>query len=620
MVVDINDIINSVSVPGLIKDDFIRQGTFLKLNNGDPQVFVGGFTVVFPVDVNHEKWAFRCWHTALGNVRKRFKIISDYINNLKSPYFCDFYYCDEGLFVEGKIFPTTRMKWIDGETINTYILDNRNNHAALLKLGNEFIKMIDFLHANKIAHGDLQHGNIIVKDGDIKLVDYDSIFCPGLEGESDIITGKAEFQHPKRKDAKIATAKLDYFSELVIYLSILAVAECPKLTDEFSLEDSLLFQASDWSNFANSKIYKRLASLDNDDITLLLEILNEYLAESDINNLRPFTEIWKERLAKPEIHSLQCGNNGIVYKGIESTIKWSVEHVSLQFLNAHQVDSTIRESKKIFDHDDEIVLTIKNGLHTVEKRLPIRVVSQPKIVFRSEKKKLRKTAASTESTTLSWSVKNAHAVELRADDKVISRKMEMQGLSVKPDSDTTYNLVVIGLDENAQFTRSIDLKVREPAEIVFESDKQYSLPGVPVVLTWKVSHCKKVTLEQQEVPKSGSTVVKPSKAQQYTLEVTDDFGKTAQTLSIQTLPLPIIKGIMVPTPIIERNVSMSITPPQFQHDVTIPIVHTEFVTLDSPNIPDLKDSGFYVNLKTPPYRKLAERISSLLQRIFRKII
>jgi hypothetical protein len=284
------------------------------------------------------------------------------------------------------------------------------------------------------------------------------------------------------------------------------------------------------------------------------------------------------------------------------------------------MDSTIRESKKIFDHDDEIVLTIKNGLHTVEKRLPIRVVSQPKIVFRSEKKKLRKTAASTESTTLSWSVKNAHSVELRADDKVISRKMEMQGLSVKPDSDTTYNLVVIGLDENAQFTRSIDLKVREPAEIVFESDKQYSLPGVPVVLTWKVSHCKKVTLEQQEVPKSGSTVVKPSKAQQYTLEVTDDFGKTAQTLSIQTLPLPIIKGIMVPTPIIERNVSMSITPPQFQHDVTIPIVHTEFVTLDSPNIPDLKDSGFYVNLKTPPYRKLSERISSLLQRIFRKII
>lgn len=617
---EISDILVSVQSPSLIKDSLISRGKLILSPTGKPQFYSGGFTVVFPVLVEKEKWAFRCWHTELGAVRKRFKLISEYINQLQSPYFCDFFYNEEGIVVEGKIFPTSRMRWIEGTTINQYLQDNRYKKDVLLQLANRFVQMIDYLHSQKIAHGDLQHGNILIQDNEIKLVDYDSLFCPGMEGMSDIITGKADFQHPNRKNAKEASYKVDYFSELVIYLSILAIAEQPELVTDFSLEDSLLFQASDWSNFANSTIYKRLVNLGNDDIILLLEILNEYLAESDINNLRPFTEIWKERLAKPEIHSLQCGNNGIVYKGIESTIKWSVEHVSLQFLNAHQMDSTIRESKKIFDHDDEIVLTIKNGLHTVEKRLPIRVVSQPKIVFRSEKKKLRKTAASTESTTLSWSVKNAHSVELRADDKVISRKMEMQGLSVKPDSDTTYNLVVIGLDENAQFTRSIDLKVREPAEIVFESDKQYSLPGVPVVLTWKVSHCKKVTLEQQEVPKSGSTVVKPSKAQQYTLEVTDDFGKTAQTLSIQTLPLPIIKGIMVPTPIIERNVSMSITPPQFQHDVTIPIVHTEFVTLDSPNIPDLKDSGFYVNLKTPPYRKLSERISSLLQRIFRKII
>jgi serine/threonine protein kinase len=510
------------------------------------------------------------------------------------------------------------MKWVDGVTINTYIADNKDNPAALRKLGDEFIKMIDFLHSNKIAHGDLQHGNIIVQDGDIKLVDYDSLFCPGLEGESDIITGKADFQHPKRKEAKIATAKLDYFSELVIYLSIIAVAECPKLTDEFSLEDSLLFQASDWTDFINSKIYNRLSSLGNEDITILLEILNEYLAEDDINNLRPFTEIWKDRLAVPEITSLVCGHDGVVFNGVESTIKWDAEHVTSQFINSQPVNSSVRESKMTFDHDGELVLTVKNGLHTVEKRLTIKTVEQPKIVFNSEKTKLRKTASGVESTMLSWSVENAHKVELKANNKVLSSKISAQGFVVNPDTDTTYTLVVIGLDKFTQFTQSIAIQVRKPADIVFESDKQYTLPGVPVELKWKVSHCSKVTLDQNEVQKSGTTVVTPSEDSQYTLVVEDEFGETAKTLSIQMLPLPIVESIMVPVPKIERNLSISYNPPQFNHEVKIPLVNTEFGKLELPNIPDLKDSGYYVELKESPQRKLSERISKLVNKIFRK--
>ena len=55
MVIDIQDIINSVSVPALIKDDFIRQGDFLRLKNGDLQAYVGGFSVVFPVEVAGKK-------------------------------------------------------------------------------------------------------------------------------------------------------------------------------------------------------------------------------------------------------------------------------------------------------------------------------------------------------------------------------------------------------------------------------------------------------------------------------------------------------------------------------------------------------------------------------------
>jgi serine/threonine protein kinase len=604
-------------VPALIKDELIRKGTFETTSKG-VKYYSGGFTVVLPVVVANDKWAFRCWHTELGNVRKRFKIISDYINNLKSPYFCDFYYCDEGIVVEGRTFPTTRMRWVYGATINSYILDNKNNQRALSKLADEFIKMIDFLHANNIAHGDLQHGNIIVHDGEIKLVDYDSLFCPGLEGESDIIIGKAEFQHPRRKDAKIATAKLDYFSEIVIYLSIIAVAKCPELIDEFSLDDSLLFNASDWSNLIKSPIYNRLISIGDDDIMILLEILNEYLAEDSINNLRPFTEVWRERLAVPIIHSLECGHNAIVFKGIESTIKWDVENVSSQLINSQPVDSSAREFKKTFLQDDEIVLTVKNGLNTVEKRLSIKTVEQPKIVFVCEKKKLRKTASGVESTILSWSVKHAHKVELIANSTVLCSKMQTKGFAINPESDTNYQLVVTGLDKFTQFTQSICIQVRKPAGIVFESDKQYTLPGVPIELKWKVTHCSKVMLDQQEVRKAGATIVTPAEDKLYTLVVEDEFGETTKTVSIQMLPLPSVKTIFVPMPEFDKSLYISYSPPQFNQTVTIPIVNIDLASLDVPSIPDLKNSGYYVESIDQPQIKLSERIERFINKIFRK--
>lgn len=350
----ISEILDSVQVPALIRDSLIKTGTFTRNAKG-LQYYSGGFTVVFPVTVGKEKWAFRCWHSDLGNVRKRFQTVSDYINQLNSPYFCDFYYCDEGIVVNGKIYPTTRMKWVEGKTINQYIIDNINNSDILLALASEFITMIDFLHDKKIAHGDLQHGNIIIQDGKIKLVDYDSLFVPGLEGNSDIITGKADFQHPCRKNLKRASEKADYFSELVIYLSILALAKQPSLLNDHTFDDSLLFQSSDWKDFKNSKIYSYLSQINNEDISLLVNILNDYLQQKDIEKLQPFTELWRNMLKEPIVKSFTCGHvDGVVFKGDDTEITWETENVTQQFINGIEIPLGCCSHKIVFTHDTEI--------------------------------------------------------------------------------------------------------------------------------------------------------------------------------------------------------------------------------------------------------------------------
>lgn len=125
--IEIDDIITSVTIPTLILDDFIKNGTFSMLPTGDVEMYTGGFTLVFPVNVNDEKWAFRCWYVDLGNMRSHFQILSQVITKLNLPYFCDFAYVDDGIVVDGKKYPTTRMRWIEGKNLKEYICANKNN-------------------------------------------------------------------------------------------------------------------------------------------------------------------------------------------------------------------------------------------------------------------------------------------------------------------------------------------------------------------------------------------------------------------------------------------------------------------------------------------------------------
>ena len=70
------DIIQSVQVPQLIKDEHIRKGTPVLDSRGRPIHYTGGFAVVFPFMVDATKWAFRCWSADIGNVEKRLHTLS----------------------------------------------------------------------------------------------------------------------------------------------------------------------------------------------------------------------------------------------------------------------------------------------------------------------------------------------------------------------------------------------------------------------------------------------------------------------------------------------------------------------------------------------------------------
>ncbi len=438
----------------LVLDEHAKNGTFRRDARGRLIAYTGGFSVVFPYEASDgTKWAFRCWHSDINNTQKRYEIISEAIQNARLDFLCGFEYIEKGINVEGNIFPTTRMRWIDGVTIKDYICQNKDSKKLLLDLAENFLKMTNELHKQSLAHGDLQHGNILVdKNHHLFLVDYDSFYCPQLKGEADTVTGLPDYQHPARLTNKTVSEKLDYFSELVIYLSILAIAKDPSLVETYKVEDAdrLLFAKEDYEDIKNSKIYRDIKSL-GDSCKDLLDVLVDYLKHNNIDDLRPFYEqiLDKKITFKSSATKAIRGEQPI-------KIMWQVildADVTLQN-ESSVIGEGIQGSIDVVLDDDteyELIIVTKDGVRIV-KSIKIRVFDECSIDFSSNKEFVFPTLP----VVLKWNVTNATKVWLGAEE------VESSGSKiVEPTSDVVYKLKAqdeFGLKEKRILIRTIPIK------------------------------------------------------------------------------------------------------------------------------------------------------------------
>jgi serine/threonine protein kinase len=228
---------------------------------GMPLVTSGQFAYVYKLKSTNgdSDYAVRCFRGYLGDRDQRYRAIQEHLWETPVSYLSEFSYAAEGILVGGNRFPILFMKWIDGPTLDLYISEMLHRGDVLLHLSEEWLRLVHALHVAGVAHGDLQHGNIIVEHGQLRLVDHDGIFVPKMEGWTASEVGHQHYQHPKR-DAQHFDEKLDHFSSLVIYLSLLALAEKPELWQEYH-DENLLFTKTDFANPDSSQLFKEIREL-----------------------------------------------------------------------------------------------------------------------------------------------------------------------------------------------------------------------------------------------------------------------------------------------------------------------------------------------------------------------
>jgi Metal binding domain of Ada len=259
---------------------------------GMPLVTSGQFAYVYKLragEGNSRVYAVRCFRGYLGDREKRYAAIDVHLRNHRIPALAEFTYEPEGILVGGKRYPILSMEWVEGPTLDVYIREVLGKREVLLHLADEWVQLVKNLKDARAAHGDLQHGNIIVQHGQLRLVDFDGMFVPGMEGWTASELGHQHFQHPARANTTF-DGNLDHFSALVIYLSLISVAHKPELWAEHH-DENLIFTKADFTNPLTSRLFQQVRGIGPEHKRLADVLADAVAADpADVPNLLEFVE------------------------------------------------------------------------------------------------------------------------------------------------------------------------------------------------------------------------------------------------------------------------------------------------------------------------------------------
>lgn len=206
-----------------------------------------------------------------------------------------------GITVNGSTWPVVRMQWVDGHPLNKHVdeLVRRGDGAALGALAETWLELVGRLQRAEFAHGDLQHGNVLVDDrGAMRLVDFDCSWIARFSGwPAPSETGHRNYQPETRPWGRW----MDTFSGLVIYTSLLALSKNPNPWHVLNTGENLLFRREDFQPPFDTPAWKHLHGIGDRRLDQLAARIAEccgpgWVAAGDLAALVPPSQLeWWER-------------------------------------------------------------------------------------------------------------------------------------------------------------------------------------------------------------------------------------------------------------------------------------------------------------------------------------
>ena len=144
---------------------------------------------------------------------------------------------------------------------------------ALWRLARTWRAFVARLQHAGFAHGDLQHGNVLVDtSGQLRLVDLDGSWVETLRGEK----RPREDGHPNyQRTGRDWGRWMDTFPGLVVYTALLCLSRRPDAWRQLSDGENILFSADDFQQPGRTPCWDLLARIGDAEVGDLAERLKD---------------------------------------------------------------------------------------------------------------------------------------------------------------------------------------------------------------------------------------------------------------------------------------------------------------------------------------------------------
>ncbi|OWK34503.1 hypothetical protein [Fimbriiglobus ruber] len=230
-----------------------------------PRARAGAFASVYKMTHAGGVVALKLFNFPSPDRERRYRAVSEHVTRLgarRPGCLVGFRYDPQGIRVRGEWFPLQTMDWVTGSSLGEWLRETmqKKDLTAVGTMADAWAKLVTNLQQADIAHGDLQHDNVMVVNNLPVLVDYDGMCVPGLVGNEQLEVGKPAYQHPERVTQPL-TLGIDHFAAWIILVALRAVAADPTLYQRYVLaedNENLLFSPDDLLKPAASKLWPEL--------------------------------------------------------------------------------------------------------------------------------------------------------------------------------------------------------------------------------------------------------------------------------------------------------------------------------------------------------------------------
>jgi hypothetical protein len=241
-----------------------------------PMPASGTAAVVFKARIDGAEQAMRFFIREDASNRQRYTALGRYfVDHDLGDCVASATWVDDAISINNLTWPMVQMSWVNGRTLDAYIsyLVDQGDVAALGSLAATWRNLIDRLKKAEFAHGDLQHGNVLIDtESTLRLVDFDGSWIKTFCNEKPPSeTGHRNYQRSGRKWDQW----MDTFPGLVIYTALLGLSKNPGSWSRLSTGENILFSQQDFAEPFQTNTWKYLSTIGDPEVDHLANRLKE---------------------------------------------------------------------------------------------------------------------------------------------------------------------------------------------------------------------------------------------------------------------------------------------------------------------------------------------------------